>query len=299
MASRGRMRVSAAVAIGVAAVLALAFGWLTRPQYPQAEDLGQYRPDPVNGEQLFHAGGCASCHGSDLAGGLEIPTAFGTFRVPNISPDPVSGIGGWTATDFVNAVQHGVSPAGEHYYPAFPYTSYARMRLQDVVDLWSYIRSFAPVRSTVPDHSLGLPWSLRRGIGLWKRRYLDSAPVVAIDAGRTELARGRYLAEAVGHCAECHTPRDAFGGLQRSAWLGGGPGPDGEGRVPNITSHEDGLAQWSERDIVRYLRSGFTPEYDTVGGSMAKVQENIARLSDDDLAAIAAYLKAVPGLPDP
>jgi mono/diheme cytochrome c family protein len=113
------------------------------------------------------------------------------------------------------------------------------------------------------------------------------------------LERGRYLVEAVGHCAECHTARDPFGGPRRSHWLAGGASPDGEGRVPNITPHADGLAAWSERDIERYLKSGFTPEYDTVGGSMTQVQENLARLPDSDRTAIATYLKAVAPLPDP
>lgn len=299
MPSRGRIPAGVVATLGGLGVLAAALLWLTRPHYLHPADLGDYRPDPVHGESLFHAGGCASCHGADLAGGLEIVTAFGTFHVPNISPDPDSGIGSWTDVDFVNALRQGVSPAGEHYYPAFPYTSYTRIQLHDALDLRSYLETFEPVSSTVPDHELRLPWSIRRGIGLWKRRYLDSASVVEVEAGRAELERGRYLVEAVGHCAECHTSRDRLGGLRRAVWLAGGPSPDGEGRVPNITPHEDGLAEWSQRDIVRYLKSGFTPEYDTVGGSMVAVQENLARLSEEDLAAIAAYLRVVPPVPDP
>ena len=291
--------VRALLIAGLLILLVAAFAWLTRPQLLSAADLPRHEPDSANGERLFHAGGCASCHGAGLEGGLEIATGFGTFRVPNISPDPVAGIGSWTTLQFVNAMQRGVSPRGEHYYPAFPYTSYARMRLADLIDLKSHLDSFAPVPDSVSGHELGFPWNIRRGIGLWKTRYLDADAVLSVPAGNEVLERGRYLVEAVGHCAECHTARDPFGGLQRSHWLAGGASPDGEGHVPNITPHADGLAEWSERDIERYLKSGFTPDYDTVGGSMTQVQENLARLPDSDRAAITAYLKAIAPLPDP
>jgi mono/diheme cytochrome c family protein len=285
---------------GAAAVLLLlAFAWLTQPQALTPGDIPSHDEDLANGERLFHAGGCASCHGEGLAGGLELATPFGIFRVPNISPDPAAGIGGWRNVDFVNAMRFGVSPERRHYYPAFPYTSYAGMSLADLLDLKAYLDTFAPVRIGVADHDIGFPWNVRRGIGLWKRAYLDAAPVLEVAAGDTVLERGRYLVESVGHCAECHTPRGRFGGLLRSHWLAGGPSLDGEGKVPNITPHADGLADWSQRDIERYLGSGFTPDYDTVGGSMAKVQENLAKLPDDDRAAIASYLKALPALPDP
>jgi mono/diheme cytochrome c family protein len=289
----------ALLAICLVALLAAAFAWLTRPQQLVGADLPRHEPDAANGERLFHAGGCASCHGAGLEGGLEIVTAFGTFRVPNISPDPEAGIGAWTTLQFVNAMQRGVSPRGEHYYPAFPYPSYARMRRTDVIDLKSHLDSFEPVPVAVPGHDIGFPWKVRRGIGLWKMRYLDTGAVLSIADGDEVLQRGRYLVEAVGHCGECHTPRDRWGGLRRAQWLAGGASPEGEGRVPNITPHADGLAAWSTRDIERYLKSGFTPDYDTVGGSMAQVQENLARLPDSDRAAITAYLKAIAPLPDP
>lgn len=284
---------------------ALAAWWLSRPQGLAVADLPPHEPDPRNGEVLFHAGGCASCHGEDLAGGLELATAFGTFRVPNITPDRETGIGGWSALDFVNAMKRGVAPDGRHYYPAFPYASYARMTSTDLLDLKAWLDTFAPVSGSVADHDLRFPWNIRRGVGLWKLRYLDDKPVAALAHTDARLERGRYLVESVGHCGECHTPRDRFGGLDRSRWLAGGPsmesgpdsGADGEGKVPNITPHEDGLAGWSERQIARYLKTGFTPDYDTVGGSMVEVQENLARLSDSDREAIAAYLKAVPAVP--
>lgn len=282
----------------VAAVLAVAFLWLSRPQTLSEADVPVHEPDIANGERLFHAGGCAACHGPGLGGGLEIATSFGTFRVPNISPDTAAGIGNWRTLDFINAMKSGVSPGGKHYYPAFPYTSYTRMTLPDLIDLKSYLDTVEPVREHVRGHDLGFPWNIRRGIGLWKRLYLDPGFVLQIPAGGERLERARYLVESVGHCAECHTPRNRMGGLRRNRWFAGGPSPDGDGSIPNITPHADGLGGWSERDIIRYLKSGFTPDYDTVGGSMTEVQENIARLPDSDREAIAVYLKALPPLPD-
>ncbi|MFC1688780.1 c-type cytochrome [Pseudomonadota bacterium] len=271
--------------------------WLTEPGSLTAEALPEHQPDAVNGEQVFNTGGCASCHDADLSGGLEMSSDFGTFVVPNITPDVNAGIGGWSMLDFVNAMMLGVSPQGSHYYPAFPYTSYTRMRVQDVMDLKAFLDLADPVENTPGSHELGFPWGIRRGIGLWKIRYLKQGPVVDVDPGKTLVARGRYLVEGAGHCAECHTPRDHFGGLDRALWLAGAPNPDGEGRVPNITPAEDGLGSWSEPDIAYYLESGFLPDFDTVGGSMVEVQENMARLPAEDRKAIAAYLKSIPVRP--
>lgn len=282
-----------------AAGLALAGSWLLRPQPLSETALPDHRADPGRGETWFHAGGCASCHGPDLAGGLEMKTAFGLFRVPNISAHVEDGIGRWTLLDFVNAMRRGVSPAGRHYYPAFPWASYARMQTADVLDLKAYLDTRPAVPGRIADHDLRFPWNLRAGIGLWKRLYFDSAPVLQIAAGDAELQRGRYLVEGPGHCGECHTPRDRLGGPDHSRWLAGAAEAGGEGRVPNITPHADGLESWSQADIAWYLESGFTPDFDTAGGAMVDVQENLAHLPKADLRAIAAYLKAIPPLPDP
>jgi mono/diheme cytochrome c family protein len=296
-----------ALAAVVAVAIAAAW-WLTRPQSLAAADLPDHDPDPVAGERVFWAGGCASCHatpvdgrrakGDDkllLGGGLELDTPYGVFRVPNISSHPDHGIGAWRPVDFVNAMQRGVSPDGRHYYPSFPYTSYARMPVEGVLDLKAFLDTLPPVEGRVAGHSLGFPWSIRRGLGAWKRRYLD---VGAMTAGTSEtpVDRGRLLVEGAGHCGECHTPRDRFGGLRRDRWLAGAPNPEGEGRVPNITPGGKNISAWSAADIAYYLESGFTPEFDTVGGSMVAVQENMSMLSDEDRAAIAAYLKALPAL---
>ena len=276
----------------------IAFGWLSRPIPVDPQPLAGQQPDPANGERIFHAGGCASCHGdpdaedpdpSLLPGGLELRSPLGVFRAPNISPHPDHGIGRWSALDFVNAMLRGISPGGRHYYPSFPYTSYARMSVADVLDLKAYLDTLPPVAAPSPGHSLPFLFSWRRPLGLWKRLYLDPSPVVPVAADDTRLQRGRYLVEGPGHCGECHTSRNRLGALDRSAWLAGAPSLEGEGKVPAITP--GALSDWSESDLAYYLESGIDPEFDVVGGSMARVQENLARLPSEDRVAIAAYLK--------
>ena len=247
---------------------------------------------------MFWAGGCASCHASlvdgrrakgddklRLGGGLELDTPFGVFRAPNISPHDEDGIGGWSMLDFVNAMQRGVAPDGRHYYPSFPYSSYARMRVEDVMDLKGYIDTLPAVAGRIEGHTLDFPYSVRRGIGGWKRLYLADRPVVDIDTDDELLLLGRYLVEGPGHCGECHTPRNRLGGMIPERWLAGASNLDGEGRVPNITPTGRVISDWSARNIANYLKSGFTPDFDTVGGSMVAVQENLAMLSDPDRQA--------------
>lgn len=265
--------------------------------------------DPARGERMFWGGGCASCHaakGSEgdarlqLGGGAPLVTDFGTFVPPNISPDPQDGIGGWSKEDFANAMLRGVSPSGEHYYPAFPYASYVRMRPGDVADLYAFLRTLPPVKGRAAANEVSFPFNIRRGIGLWKLLYLDPAPAVALAADAPESARlGQYLVEGPGHCGECHTPRALFGagGLDKSRWLAGARAAEGDGNVPNITAGEGGIGEWSQGDIETFLKDGTTPEFDFVGGSMGAVVRNLAELPEEDRAAIAAYLKAVPPRP--
>ena len=283
--------------------------WLTRPQLIRAEELPEHTPDTVAGERIFWAGGCASCHATpvggrrakdddklSLGGGEELDTPYGVFRVPNISSHPGDGIGAWTMVQFVNAMQNGVSPDGRHYYPSFPYTSYTRMPVEDVMDLKAFLDTLPAIEGRVADHSLQFPWTMRRGIGAWKRRYLNAGAVLPLDTSDPQILHGQELVEGAGHCGECHTPRDGFGGMLPVRWLSGAPSPEGQGRVPNITPASESIGEWSARDISYYLQSGFTPDFDTVGGSMVAVQENMAKLSKEDLDAIAAYLKAIPAL---
>lgn len=280
------------------------------PRRLPAEAIATAPGNAARGALVFAAGGCASCHaaagakGADrlrLGGGGALVTRFGSFHAPNISPDARDGIGGWTLADFANAMQRGVDPEGRHLYPAFPYADYARMRPGDIADLWAYLKTLPPVRGTVPDHKLGLPWSFRPGIGLWKLAFLDPAPVVALPADASAaVRRGQYLVEGPGHCGECHTPRTlgGAGGLDAARWLAGAPAAEGGkgqgGKVPNITPSPKGIGSWSADDIASYLETGFTPDYDSVGGAMVEVQRNMAALPASDRAAIAAYLKAIP-----
>jgi len=293
-----------AITLGLMALAVFLLLLVTRPSGLPADALPSHNADVSNGERLFHAGGCASCHSSEntdpafplLGGGLAINTPFGTFRVPNISPDPDRGIGSWTTLDFVNAMHKGVSPGMSHYYPAFPYPSYTRMKFEDLMDLKSYLDTLPEAQDLNKAHELNFPWNIRAGLGLWKLLNLDSAAVVSVPPEDELLQRGRYLVEGPGHCGECHTPRNWSGGLDNSRWLSGAPNPDGEGKVPNITPDEKGLAAWSQADIEYYLSSGLTPDFDTVGGSMVEVQENMSRLPAEDREAIAAYLKYIPPL---
>lgn len=283
------------------------FWWVSAPRGLSDETLAALPAgDAVRGETWFWAGGCAACHAPArardgdrfrLGGGLALKTPFGDFVAPNISPDPADGIGGWTAGDFANAMLRGVSPDGQPYYPAFPYASYTRMELQDVADLWAYLRTLPPVAGKAPDHALRFPFNIRRGVGLWQRAFLSDAPVVAVDAADPILARGRYLVEGPGHCGECHTPRALTGASDLARWLGGGPAPEGDGTIPNLTPGGP-LGDWSGADIAYYLETGFTPDFDSVGGSMADVQRNMAMLAPADREAIASYLQAVPAIPD-
>jgi hypothetical protein len=166
------------------------FWWLTKPAVVAANSLPAYRPDLANGLTTFNAGGCSSCHAVPnqpdrlrLGGGLAIASPFGTFYVPNISPDPNDGIGRWTEADFVTAVQKGTSPTGVHYFPAFPYTSYQHAKLEDVRDLFAYLKTLAPVSGKVRDHDMRFPFSIRRNVGVWKFLFMDGKPFVA-DAAR-------------------------------------------------------------------------------------------------------------------
>lgn len=289
-------------------VLLLAAWWLTAPSAVSEKDLPEHSPDAVAGERIFWAGGCASCHatpvdgtrakGPDkllLGGGMELDSPYGVFRAPNISPH-ADGIGSWSMLEFVNAMQRGVSPDGRHYYPSFPFASYAKASTNDVMDLKAFLDSLPEVAGQADGHSLSFPWSVRRGIGVWKRLYLSDAPVKVTGTNDPLVEHGRELVEGLGHCGECHTSRDRMGGLLTNRWLAGAPNPEGKGSIPNITPAGENIAAWSASDIAYYLESGFTPDFDTVGGTMVAVQENMAHLTSADREAIAAYLKSVPGI---
>ncbi|MBH5401124.1 cytochrome c [Bradyrhizobium sp. CNPSo 4010] len=295
-------RMLLAALIAAAAAFALHW-WLTAPA-ALALPAPTRNPNLANGQALFNAGGCSSCHVTPnqpdrlrLGGGLALGSPFGTFYAPNISPDPADGIGRWSEADFVNAVMRGISPAGAHYFPAFPYTSYHLASIEDVRDLFAYLKTLPPVSGKVRDHALPLPFNIRRNVGIWKLLFMDSAPFVADAARSPQWNRGAYLVNGFGHCAECHSPRNALGGIIAGQRFAGGPNPEGEGWVPNITQKR--LGEWSAKDIAYFLKTGELPDGDSVGGAMTRVIKNTSQLSDEDLAAMAEYLKSLPPVDGP
>lgn len=276
-----------------------AFWLLTRPGSVTAAEVADLTGDPGAGEAVFWAGGCAGCHAAEdatgearliLAGGRMLASPYGSFAVPNISPDPEQGIGGWTLADFITAMQEGVSPEGRHHYPAFPYPAYRLATRQDLADLFAFLGTLPADPTPSAAHDLAFPATIRRGVGLWNLLHLPDGFTIttALD---NEAERGRYLAEALGHCGECHTPRDATGGLDRTRWLQGAENPTGDGRIPALTP--DALG-WSAAEITAYLTDGFTPSFDVAAGQMAEVIQSLSMLPEADRAAIAAYLLALP-----
>ena len=286
--------------LGLLAVLGVGAAWvMSAPPNPKSGAFAGMIANANAGEAVFWAAGCASCHmgaAQDplvLAGGMAFETQFGTFHAPNISTDATHGIGAWHVDDFARAIQQGVSPSGAHYYPALPYSAYAKMTPQDVVDLKAYMDSLPADATPNMPHDVGFPFNIRRALGLWKVMFADDSYHVQGDLP-ADVQRGRYIVEALAHCAECHTPRNALGGLDRSKWMEGAKSADGKTNIPPITPKK---LDWSAADIVQYLTTGFTPEYDSVGGSMVHVVENMSKLPDEDRAAVAAYLLALPDTP--
>lgn len=283
-----------------------AFLFITAPQGQDPTvwaDLGE--PDLAHGREVFFAGGCTSCHAPAgatgdarlvLSGGAPLKSDFGTFHAPNISSHPEAGIGAWTLAEFGDAMTRGVGREGEHLYPSFPYGSYARMTAKDINDLYGFMKTLPASDAVAPAHELAFPFNQRLVLGGWKFLYFNAAPRVDLADASDMVKRGQYLVEGPGHCGECHTPRNALGGFLSGKWLAGGPNSEGEGTIPNITPGSKSMGSWSEGDIVTYLETGFTPDYDSVGGSMVEVQKNMAELPAADREAIAAYLEAIPAV---
>jgi len=289
----------------IAALAGVAVFWvLTNPVSVPASALAPYLPNLDNGKTMFFAGGCASCHATPnqpdktrLGGGLALKSPFGIFYAPNISSDPNDGIGRWSEADFVTAMIKGTSPDGRHYYPVFPYTSYQSMRSDDLRDLFAYLKSLPAVQVKSKSHDLPFPFNIRRTLGVWKVLFLDGETFKPDPAKDAAWDRGAYLVNGPGHCAECHSPRNALGGIVKGQRFAGGPDPSGEGWVPNITQY--GLSSWSKEQIAKLLETGDLPDGDSVGGEMGKVVGNTSKLSPQDRNAIAAYIKSLPSVEGP
>jgi mono/diheme cytochrome c family protein len=274
---------------------------VTEPQVPFGANALELEGegDPEHGRLVFAAGDCASCHATPgqpdrlkLGGGLALASPYGTFRVPNISPNPIDGIGSWKATDLANALIGGVSPRHTHYYPVFPYPSFTGMQLEDVKDLMAYLRTLPPVTGRPPPHDLFPLFRIRRLVGFWKILFFREGHWEAVPSADPLRRRGGYLVETIGHCAECHSTRNMFGAIKPNTRFAGGVDPEGTGFVPNITPLR--IGNWSEPDIADVLKTGNTPNHGRVGSSMAEVVTNTATLPQSDRDAIARYIKSLP-----
>ncbi len=258
--------------------------------------------DAKRGEYLTIAGGCVACHTAAdkeavrFAGGHALKTPFGTFYGPNLTPHPQAGIGRWSVADFIRAMREGKRPDGAHYFPAFPYPSYTRIVDADLRDLWAYLRSLPPSARPNQEHELRFPFGFRFLLAGWKMLFFTPGPTPADLQTGTPVARGAYLVNALSHCGECHTPRNLLGGPKSDRYLAGGKGLDGKG-VPNLTPTK--LKKWSDGDLQDFLTTGITADGDVTAASMGEVITNtLSHITAKDLAAIIAYLRTVPALPD-
>ena len=289
--------IAAAVFLGLGGI---AFVLLTKTEPLTAAQLPQHASDIERGKILYIIGGCISCHkpadtaGRDMSlpsGGRPLKTPIGIIYPPNITPDRATGIGNWRTLDFVNAVHRGISPRGSHYIPAFPYSSYHRMLLGDVLDLQAYAFSLPGVTAANRPADIPLPWLLRRGVGLWKRLALDTRPYAPDPSKNAQWNRGAYLVNAPGHCGECHTPRNIFLVADKNRHLAGGPHPEGKGRVPSLRNLIGRERYADAEELTSAMRFGDTMGFDRLSrGGMGDVQANLAKLPEEDVRAIAEYL---------
>lgn len=275
-------------------VLALLLGTLIGNAHAQG--------DAKRGQYLAKVGGCVGCHTQEkkdavpYAGGRALKTPFGTFHGPNITPDPVAGIGRWTEADFIRAMRQGKRPDGANYFPAFPYPSFTRIADTDLRDLWAYLRALSPSNRANQEHDLRFPFGWRFLVTVWKWLFFAPGPFEADPKLSQTLNRGAYLVQALGHCSECHTPRNFLGGPRRDRFLAGGKGPEGKG-VPNLTPTK--LKKLNDAELKDFLMSGATPDGDVPAEAMGEVIRNTtSQLTPEDLAALMAYLRALAPLAD-
>ena len=258
--------------------------------------------DAKRGEYLSKAGGCVGCHtetrkdAPPYAGGRALKTPFGSFYGPNITPHPQAGIGAWTEADFIRAMREGKRPDGANYFPAFPYPSFTNISDADLRDLWAYLRSLKPNAQPSKEHDLGFLYRWRFLVTFWKWLFLDVGPLAPDSAKSAPVNRGRYLTDALGHCGECHTPRNLLGGPKKSRYLGGAKLGD-DVNSPNITPTR--LKKYGAAELKDILQTGLYSDGDVMGETMSEVVKNTtSQLTPADLDALIAYLLSVPPLPD-
>lgn len=285
----------AVLALAVAGV-AFAYQRLSIP-LPESALPADYRPDVKNGERMYFAGGCISCHRGigpfvELpAGGRKMKIPGGEIVPPNITPDDETGIGKWRPIDFLNAMRRGLGPDGTHYIPAFPYTSYAWMRTEDILDLFAYLKTLEPVRNEVPLKTARLD---RFALAFWKWLALPPRPFRDLPGKDALWNRGAYLVLGPGHCGECHTPRNGIFLLDRNRWLAGAPLLTEKGHAPSLRGLKKRKRYKDVNDLMQALKYGEAMGYeDLSAGGMGEVQSNLSRLPDADLKAIATYLMSL------
>jgi mono/diheme cytochrome c family protein len=261
--------------------------------------LSAFGQDAKRGEYLAKAGGCLGCHTEEkegavpFAGARALKTPFGTFHGPNITPHPEAGIGKWSEADFVRAMREGRRPDGAHYFPAFPYTSFTKIVDADLRDLWAYLRSLKPAAQANKEHELGFFYRWRFMVGIWKWLFFTPGPFAPDPAKSAVLNRGAYLTEALGHCGECHTPRNFLGAMKKDQYLAGA-----KDIAPNLTPTR--LKKKGDGEIKDFLKTAMTPDGDVAAESMAEVVKNTTgQLTTQDLDALVAYLRSIPPLPEP
>lgn len=280
-----------------------ALTWLFRPIPTYSDtDFANITGDPIAGEIVYRTSNCFGCHASNpldprkvtvLSGGKTFNGPYGTSVVPNISGDQSAGIGAWSKADFANAVARGVRPDGRVLLPVHPSSSYYKATRQDLADLFAFIRTL-PDSPNIPEASdLKFPFNLEITARFW--RWLRHKPNYATPVmDDPEYMRGRYLVEALGGCANCHTPRTIFGTLDTGRWMAGrnprSYDPVGALRSKNLTPA--GLS-WTKDEIVNYLQQGHSPAFEPARGPMAAITVNMLHVPTEDLAAIATYLKAL------
>jgi mono/diheme cytochrome c family protein len=257
-------------------------------------------PDPAavaRGAYVAVQGDCAACHalpgGTALTGGYGIKTPFGTIYSTNITPDPKTGIGTWTERDFFHAVRHGKRKDGQLLYPAMPYNDYVKMNDSDMHDLWAYMRSIKPVEQAPKENTLGFPYNIRLAMLGWNMLFFTNSQYVAQTDQSLEWNRGRYLVDGAGHCAACHTGKNALGG-DSSAYLQGAS--LGTAYAPEITGNAyQGLGNWKVEQVSQYLKTGSNHQSVAAGSMGEAVEHSTQYLTDSDLGDIALYLKSLPG----
>ena len=288
----------------VAVLLLIAAAWVVwRPSIdPAAAGRGvPYEVERVQrGSQLAAIGNCNVCHtrdaGAPYAGGRPIVTPFGTVFSSNITPDPETGIGGWTPAAFTRAMREGVSRDGTHLYPAFPYDHMTRMRQADIDAVYAFIMTRQPAVAQRPDNELSFPFNLRALVAFWKLLFLDRDAAPASAQQSPEWNAGAYLVEGLGHCGACHTPRNALGAEKRERAYAGG---ETEGWIaPALNAESPSVVPWDAERLYRYLRFGFSERHGLAAGPMAPVVRNLSLVPDSDVRAISTYVAAMAGQPN-